>query len=72
MADIFRRTDLGDREFLSLSVRRAVAQQARDAGDGAGGSATATWGSISGTITNQLDLNQVLKDKETMDFFLDN
>ena len=69
---LLRRTDLGDRDFLSRSVRRAVQQQARDAGDGAGAGASATWGSISGTITNQTDLNQILKDKETFDFFLDN
>ena len=72
MAQLFRRTDLGDREFLSRSVRRVVQQAARDAGDGATSGATATWGSISGTISNQTDLNQILKDKETFDFFLDN
>ena len=69
MAKLFRRIDIADRDFLSLSMRRASQQQIRDAG--AGGAGSATWGLIGGTLSNQLDLNQVLKDRELFDFLMD-
>lgn len=71
MAKLLRRTDLGEREFLSRTQRRYIQQQIRDAGDGSGVGASATWGSISGTLSNQTDLNQVLKDRELFDFLMD-
>jgi hypothetical protein len=75
MAELLRRTDLADRPTLNRAVKRAATQAIRDAGDGSGlggAPSTAAWGSITGTLSAQTDLNQVLKDKETFDFFLDN
>lgn len=54
-------------------VERRTAQLIRDLGEGSSASAsTVPWGNITGSIANQLDLNQILKDKETFDFFMDN
>lgn len=70
MAKLFRRIDIADRDFLSRSVKRAVAQADRQAGDGGIGAAAA-WGSITGTLSNQTDLSQELKDKEILNAFMD-
>ena len=65
---LFRRIDIADRDFLSRAVKRAAQQAVRDAGDGPGGGATATWGFISGTLTDQSDLKQLSDDLEALAF----
>ena len=63
---LFRRIDIADRDFLSRSVRRAAQQAIRQAG--AGGGATATWGFINGTLSNQADLKELTDDLEALAF----
>ena len=68
MADIFRRVDIAQREDRALRQVRYVASQAPE---GAPSGATATWGNITGTLSNQTDLNQQLKDSELMHHWMD-
>lgn len=63
---LFRRIDIGQRDFLSRSVKRAATQAIRDAGEGGAGSAT--WGSIAGTLANQTDLKAQTDDLEALAF----
>lgn len=48
--------------------QRAAIQTIRDGGDGPAGGG-GTWGSISGAISDQEDLNQILNDNQLLHFF---
>lgn len=65
---VFRRTDIGLRRSV---MERAVTNSLRQAGDGPIAGATATWGSITGSLDDQSDLSQKFKDDEILRNFLD-
>ncbi len=69
MAEPFRRTDLGRHGELSANNIRAIAQTRRDAGDGIPAHASAKWGFITGTITDQTDLKLLSDNLEALAFF---
>ena len=69
MAKPFRRTDLGIHGEFSNANIRALAQTRRDAGDGIPAHASAQWGFITGTITDQTDLKELSDNLEALAFF---
>lgn len=67
MSRLFRRTDLAEnRELLTISQRRHIQQQVRDAGDGVPAHASAKWGGITGAIADQTDLKEVTDNNEAL------
>lgn len=67
MAKQFRRIDIGVRGEPEI---RVIRQAIRQGGDGSGLAGGGSWGSITGDITAQTDLQQHLKDNHLLHFWM--